>query len=61
MSRAFESYRIVLRGEVYMFSAFLGAYALVILTAIILLIIKSRRTATAVPAAEREMKEKSAP
>jgi hypothetical protein len=41
------------RGEVYMFSAFLGAYVLV-LTAIILLIIKSRRAATPVPAEERE-------
>jgi len=46
MARASESYRTVLRGEVYMFSAFLGAYVLIVLTAIILLIIKSRRTAT---------------
>jgi len=46
MARAFESYRAVLRGEVYMFSAFLGAYALVVLTAIIPLVIKSRRNAT---------------
>jgi len=61
MSRAFESYRNVLRGEVYMFSAFLGAYALVILTAIILLILKSRKATTPVPAAEREVKEKPAP
>ena len=30
MARAFESYRTVLRGEVYMFSAFLGAYVLVV-------------------------------
>jgi len=46
MTRAFESYRTVLRGEVSMLSAFLGAYALVVLTAIIPLIIKSRRNAT---------------
>ena len=61
MARAFESYRTVLRGEVYMFSVFLGVYALVVLTAIILLIVKSRRTATPVPAEEREIKEKPAP
>jgi len=30
MARAFESYRTVLMGEVYMFSAFLGAYVLVV-------------------------------
>jgi len=46
MARVLESYRTVLRGEVYMFSAFLGAYVLVVLTAIIPLIIKSRRNAT---------------
>jgi len=39
MARAFGSYRTVLRGEVYMFSIFLDAYALVAITAIILLII----------------------
>ena len=61
MARAFESYRSVLRGEVYMFSAFLGAYALVILTALILLVLKSRRTATPVPIEESEIKEKPAP
>ena len=61
MARAFESYRSVLRGEVYMFSAFLGAYALVVLTAIILLVLKSRRSATPVPTEEREVKEKPAP
>jgi len=46
MARAFESYRTVLMGEVYIFSAFLCAYALVALTAITPLIIKSRRNAT---------------
>jgi len=46
MARASESYRTVLRGQVYMFSAFLGAYVLVVLTTIILLVFKSRRTAT---------------
>jgi hypothetical protein len=62
MARAFESYRAVLRGEVIMFSVFLGAYALVVLSAIILLIVKSRTTATPAPAAEeREVKEKPAP
>ena len=60
MARAFESYRTVLR-EVYMFSAFLGAYVLVVLTAIILLIVKSRRTATHGPVEVREVKEKPAP
>jgi len=49
-------YRTFLRGEVYRFSASLGAYVLVI-TAIILLIIKSR-TATPVPVAEEEVKVK---
>ena len=44
MARAFESYRTVLRGEVYIFSAFLDAYVLVVLTGIVLLIVKSRRT-----------------
>jgi len=61
MARAFESYRTVLRGEVYMFSAFLDAYVLVVLTGIILLIVKSRRTATRVPVEVREVKEKPAP
>jgi len=62
MERAFESYRDFLQGEVYMFSVFLGAYALVVLTALILLIFKSRRTASsAAPAGEREVKEKPAP
>jgi len=61
MARAFESYRTVLRGEVYMFSAFLGAYVLVVLTAIVLLIVKSRRTATHGPVEVREVKEKPAP
>ena len=32
MARAFESYCTVLRGEVYMFSAFLGPYVLVVLS-----------------------------
>jgi len=40
MSRAFESYRNVLKGEVYMFSVFLGAYALVVLSAIVIMIFK---------------------
>jgi len=61
MARAFESYRAVLRGEVYMFSAFLDAYVLVVLSAIILLIIKSSRTATHVPVEVREVKETPAP
>jgi len=59
MARAFESYRAVLRGEVYMFSAFLGAYVFVVLTVLILLIIKSRRTATHVPVEVREVKEEA--
>jgi len=58
MARAFESYRTVLRGEMYMFFAFLGAYVLVVLTCIILLIAKSRRTATHVPVEVREVKLK---
>ena len=61
MARAFESYRSVLRGEVYMFAAFLGAYVLVVLIAIILLVLKSRRSATPAPTEEREVKEKPAP
>jgi len=61
MARTFGSYRSVLRGEVYMFSAFLDAYVLVVLTAIILLIIKSSRTATHVPVEVREVKETPAP
>jgi len=44
MARAFESYRTVLRRKVYMFFAVLGAYVLVVLT-IIILVVKSR-TAT---------------
>ena len=59
MARAFESYRTVLRGEMYMFFAFLGAYVLVVLTGITLLIVKSRRTATHVPVEVREVKLKS--
>jgi len=59
MARAFESYRTVLKGEVYIFFAFLGAYVLV-LTGIVLLIVKSRRTATHVPVEVREVKEKPA-
>jgi len=59
MARAFESYRAVLRGEVYLFSAFLGAHVFVVLTVIILLIIKSRRTATHVPGEVREVKEEA--
>ena len=61
MSKAFESYRDVLPGEVYMFSVFLGAYALVVLSAIVIMIFKSRRNTSPAPAAEREMDEKSAP
>ena len=41
--RAFESYRKVLCGEVFMFSAFLGVYALVLLSVLIILIVKSTR------------------
>jgi len=47
MSRAFDSYRTVLNGEVYMFS--------------VIMIFKSRRNASPGPAAEREMCEQSAP
>jgi len=61
MSRAFESYRDVLKGEVYMFSVFLVAYALVVLSAIVIMIFKSKRNAYPAPAVEREMSEKSAP
>jgi len=62
MARAFESYQDFLQGEVYMLSVFLGAYALVVLSAFILLIFKSRRSASpAAPAAEREVKEQPAP
>jgi len=61
MSRAFESYQDVLKGEVYMFSVFLGAYALVVLSTIVVMMFKSRRNASPGPAAEREMSEKSAP
>ena len=59
MVRASESYRAVLRGEVYMFSAFLGAYVFVVLTVITLLIIKSRGNATHVPVEVREVKEEA--
>ena len=48
-------------GPVYMFSAFLGPYALVVLIAIILSGLKSRRSATPVPTEEREVKEKPVP
>ena len=61
MSRAFESYRDVLTGEVYMSSVFLDAYTLVVLSAIVIMIFKSKRNAYPAPSAEREMNEKSAP
>jgi hypothetical protein len=41
--------------EVYMFSAFPGVYVLVVLTAVILSIFKSKRAVTPVPAEEREV------
>jgi len=44
-----------------MFSVFLGANALVVLSAIVIMIFKSRRNASPGPAAESEMSEKSAP
>jgi len=43
------------------FSIFLGAYALVVLNAIVIMIFKSRRNASPAPTAEREMSEKSVP
>ena len=52
MLRAFESYRIVLKGEVYMFSVFLGAYALVAPSTIVIMLVKSRNASPA-PSAER--------
>ena len=61
MSRAFESYRQVLKGEVLMFSVFLGVYGLVILSAIIVVIIKSRRNISPAPVAEKAINEKAAP
>ena len=64
MARAFESYRKVLRGEVYMFSVFLGVYALVLLSAIVILIVRSSssttRDAPPAPAAEKAVDEKAA-
>jgi len=61
MSRAFGSYQDVLKSEVYMFSVFLGAYAPFVLSAIVIMIFKSKRNASPAPSAEREMSEKSAP
>ena len=60
MSRAFDTYRKVLNGEVLMFSVFLGVYGLIILSAIIIVIVKSRRNASPVPVAEKAISEKAA-
>jgi hypothetical protein len=63
MSRALESYRTVLKGEVYMFSVFLAVYALVVLSALLILVFKSRRDAAITPAqaAEKAVDEKVRP
>ena len=61
VSRAFESYRKALNGEVLMFSVLLGIYGLVILSTIIIMVVKSRRNASPAPVAEKAISEKAAP
>ena len=61
MSRAFEAYRKVLKGEVIMFSVFLAVYVLVVLSALVILVVKSRRTSSTAPVADKAVNEKAAP